>query len=67
MRFTCAGRWPDLVRVLGDPKIPLDTNGVECALRGAAVAPKNHQEPANIGLEGVVCRASPKGSFLITI
>ncbi len=66
--ITCAGGlWPDLVRVLGDPRIPLDTDGVECALRGVAVAPKNHQEPANIGFEGAVYRASPEGSFLITI
>jgi hypothetical protein len=34
--------WPGLVRFLGDPKIPLDTNGVERALRGVAVGPKNH-------------------------
>jgi transposase len=36
------GLWPGLVRFLGDPKIPLDTNGVERALRGVAVGRKNH-------------------------
>jgi transposase len=30
------------VRFLGDPKIPLDTNGVERALRGVVVGRKNH-------------------------
>jgi hypothetical protein len=30
--------WLGLVRFLNDPKIPLDTNGVEWAMRGAAVA-----------------------------
>ena len=34
--------WPGLVRFLGDPKIPLDANGVERALRGVAVGRKNH-------------------------
>ena len=34
--------WPDLVRFLADPKIPLDTNSVERALRGVAVGRKNH-------------------------
>jgi transposase len=37
-----SGLWPGLVRLLGDPKIPLDTNGVERALRGVAVGRKNH-------------------------
>jgi len=31
-RYT-SGLWPELVRFLGDPKIPLDSNGVERALR----------------------------------
>jgi transposase len=30
------------VRFLGDPRIPLDTNGVERALRGVTVGRKNH-------------------------
>jgi transposase len=30
------------VRFLEDPKIPLDTNGVERALHGVAVGRKNH-------------------------
>ncbi len=30
------------MRFLADPKIPLDTNGVERALRGVAVGRKNH-------------------------
>jgi transposase len=30
------------VRFLADPKIPLDTNGVERPLRGVAVGRKNH-------------------------
>jgi transposase len=30
------------VRFLGNPKIPLDTNGVERALRGVAVGRRNH-------------------------
>ena len=37
-----SGLWPGLVRFLGDPKIPLDTNGVERALRGVVVGRKNH-------------------------
>jgi transposase len=36
------GLWPGLVRFLENPKIPLDTNGVERALRGVAVGRKNH-------------------------
>ena len=36
------GLWPGLVRFLADPKIPLDTNSVERALRGVAVGRKNH-------------------------
>ena len=32
-----SGLWPGLVRFLSDPKIPLDTNSVERALRGVAV------------------------------
>jgi transposase len=36
------GLWTGLVRFLEDPKIPLDTNGVEHALRGVAVGRKNH-------------------------
>jgi transposase len=37
-----SGLWPGLVRFLGDPKIPLDTNGVERALRGLAIGRRNH-------------------------
>jgi transposase len=37
-----SGLWPGLVGFLGDPKIPLDTNGVERALRGVVVGRKNH-------------------------
>jgi transposase len=37
-----SGLWLGLVRFLGDPKIPLDTNGVERALRRVAVGSKNH-------------------------
>jgi transposase len=37
-----SGLWPGLVRFLGDPRIPLDTNGAERALRGVAVGRKNH-------------------------
>ncbi len=36
------GLWPGLVRFLSDPKIPLDTNGLERALRGVAVGRKNY-------------------------
>ncbi len=36
------GLWPGLVRFLADPKIPLDTNSVERALRGVALGRKNH-------------------------
>ena len=36
------GLWTGLVRFLENPKIPLDTNGVERALRGVAVRRKNH-------------------------
>jgi transposase len=37
-----SGLWPGLIRFLADPKIPLDTNSVERALRGVAVGRKNH-------------------------
>jgi len=37
-----SGLWPGLVRFLAEPKIPLDTNSVERALRGVAVGRKNH-------------------------
>ncbi len=37
-----SGLWPGLVRFLANPKIPLDTNGVERALRDVAVGRKNH-------------------------
>ena len=37
-----SGLWLGLVRFLNNPKIPLDTNGVERALRGVAVGRKNH-------------------------
>lgn len=33
---------PGLVRLLENPEIPLDTNGAEPALRGVAIASKNH-------------------------
>jgi transposase len=36
------GLWRGLVRFLGDAKIPLDTNGVERALRGVVPGRKNH-------------------------
>ncbi len=37
-----SGLWPGLVRFLVNPKIPLETNGVERAIRGIAVWRKNH-------------------------
>jgi transposase len=37
-----SGFWRGVMRFLGDPKIPLDTNGVERALRGVAVGRENH-------------------------
>ena len=36
------GLWPGLVRFLDDPRIPLDNNATERALRGAVVGRKNH-------------------------
>lgn len=36
-----SGLWLGLVRFLEDARIPLDTNGVERALRGVAVGRKN--------------------------
>jgi len=36
------GLWKGLTRFLDDPQIPLDTNGVERALRGVVVGRKNH-------------------------
>ena len=35
------GQWPKLVRVLEDGRIPLDTNGVENAIRPFVVGRKN--------------------------
>jgi len=37
-----SGLWPGLARFLENPKIPLDTNGVEWAQRGVAAGRKNH-------------------------
>jgi transposase len=34
--------WPGLTRFLGDPRIPLDNNAAERALRGVVVGRKNH-------------------------
>jgi transposase len=36
------GLWSGLTRFLDDPRIPLDTNAVERALRGVVVGRKNH-------------------------
>lgn len=36
------GMWPGLTRFLGDPRIPIDNNGTERALRGIVVGRKNH-------------------------
>jgi transposase len=36
------GLWPGLTRFLEDPRIPLDNNAVERALRGVVVGRKNH-------------------------
>jgi transposase len=36
------GLWPGLIRFLGDPRVPLDNNAVERALRGVVVGRKNH-------------------------
>jgi transposase len=36
------GMWPGLVRFLKDPRIPLDNNGTERALRGVVLGRKNH-------------------------
>ncbi|MCE9668385.1 transposase [Myxococcus stipitatus] len=36
------GLWPGLTRFLEDGRIPLDTNGVERALRGVVLGRKNH-------------------------
>lgn len=36
------GIWPGLVRFLDDPRIPLDNNGAERALRGVVLGRKNH-------------------------
>jgi transposase len=36
------GLWPGLVRFLDDPRIPLDNNGAERALRGVVLGRKNH-------------------------
>ena len=34
--------WPGLTRFLSDPRVPLDNNGAERALRGMVVGRKNH-------------------------
>lgn len=36
------GLWPGLTRFLDDPRVPLDNNPVERALRGSVVGRKNH-------------------------
>lgn len=36
------GLWPGLTRFLDDPKIPLDNNATERALRGLVIGRKNH-------------------------
>ncbi len=37
-----SGMWKGLVRFLDDPRIPLDNNGTERALRGVVLGRKNH-------------------------
>jgi len=34
--------WPGLIRFLDDPRVPLDTNGVERGMRAPALGRKNH-------------------------
>jgi transposase len=36
------GLWPGLTRFLEDPRIPLDNNATERALRGMVIGRKNH-------------------------
>jgi transposase len=36
------GLWPGLTRFLNDPRIPLDNNATERALRGMVIGRKNH-------------------------
>ncbi len=36
------GIWPKLIRFVEDPRIPLDNNGTERAIRGPVVGRKNH-------------------------
>ena len=36
------GVWKGLVRFLDDPRVPIDNNGAERALRGVVVGRKNH-------------------------
>ena len=52
--------WSRLVRFLADPKIPLDTNGVERALRGVAVGRKNHYGSRSERGTRVARRSSPR-------
>lgn len=37
------GLWPGLVRFLDDPRVPLDNNAAERAMRGPVLGRKNHQ------------------------
>jgi transposase len=37
-----SGLWPGLTRFLDDPRIPLDNNATERALRGVVIGRKNH-------------------------
>jgi transposase len=47
-----ASRWQELTRFVDDPQIPLDSNGVERALRGPVVGRKNHYGSRSLrGLE----------------
>lgn len=36
------GMWPGLTRFLGDPRIPIDNNATERAMRGPVIGRKNH-------------------------
>ncbi len=44
-----SGPWPGLVRFLGDPKTPLDTNGVERAARRRRGKEESLREPVRAG------------------
>jgi transposase len=54
------GLWKGLTRFLDDPRIALDNNATERALRGMVIGRKNHYAPRGVRLDSR--QPSPRGA-----